>query len=348
MAKKVEKWGTDFRLDEVFLVTLTNRGGAMVALSNYGARIVSVVVPDANGKMDNVVLGYDTLEGYLEGCEYFGATVGRFANRIANAQFTLDNHTYTLDANAGKHHLHGGKVGFSHRTWRMEEAEGDNIAKFSIVSPAGEGGFPGELVSTVTYIWDDSNTLRIVIDAIADAKTIVNYTQHSYFNLGGEGSGVVDSHLLEVKASNYLSTDDALVPTGELVCVDGSPLDFRKAKLLSDALKSNATPIAVANGLDHCWVIDSWSSELVEVACLSHPISGRAMRVRTTFPGIQVYTSNGLDGGVPGRAGHVYGHRDAVCLEPQFFPDSPNHSNFPSCVLLPNEKFTHIIEYSFT
>jgi len=348
MEKKIESWGHDSHGEEVFLIRITNGKGDLVVLSNYGARVVSIVVPDSLGICHDVVLGYYNFSDYVAGHEYFGATVGRYANRIANAKFSLDGVIYSLDKNCDGNHLHGGYSGFSHRTWQIVETAEPNSVSFQLQSPDGEGGFPGNLSTTVTYTWSENATLNITMSAISDAKTILNLTHHSYFNLGGEGSGTVDNQILTLNSSHYLETDDALIPTGKLRSVDNTPMDFRHPKSLKAGLESNFTAIAIGKGYDHCWVVDNYKGDLVEIATLRDVFSGRVMTVRSTLPGMQVYTSNCLDSVVPGRAGKVYGNRAAVCIEPQFFPDSPNHSHFPSCILMPGEPFLQVIEYSFS
>ena len=348
MEKTVEQWGVDSQGEKVFLIKITNHKGNSVTLSNYGARVVSILVPDRHGKLDDVVLGYSSLDGYIKGNEFFGSTVGRYANRIANGRFTLGGVNYTLDKNHGAHHLHGGISGFSHRTWKMIDTEESNSVAFQIRSPKGEGGYPANVISTITYSWDDESTLNIALQAIADTETIVSLTHHSYFNLGGEGAGNIENQFLKLNSSYYLETDGALIPTGNFTPVDGSVMDFREPTCLKSGLGSKAKEVFIANGYDHCWIVDGYEGKLVEIATLTDNVSGRVMSVRSTLPGMQVYTANGLSGIVPGRAGRIYAHRDAVCIEPQLFPDSPNHANFPSAVLSPEEPFDEVIEYSFT
>lgn len=348
MEKTIEQWGVDSQGEKVFLVNITNSKGHSVALSNYGARVVSIIVPDKDGTLENVVLGYDSLADYIKGNEFFGASIGRYANRIANGKFTLEGVTYTLDKNHGEHHLHGGVPGFSHRTWKMMETDEPNSFAFRITSPRGEGGYPASVITTITYTWSDDSCLNITMQAIADAETVVSLTHHSYFNLGGEGAGNIENQTLMLKSSFFLETDDKLIPTGNFVLVDKTVMDFREPVRLKQGLDSAAKEIAIADGYDHCWIVDGYKGELIEVASLTDSVSGRVMKVRSTLPGMQVYTSNGLTGIVPGRTGQIYKHRDAVCIEPQLFPDSPNHANFPSSVLSPEEPFDEIIEYSFS
>lgn len=348
MQKRVEHWGKVPTGEEIQLVTLTNTSGASVALSNYGARVVSIKVPDSKGHISEVVLGYSTLEGYLNGVEWFGCTVGRYANRIGGSTFTLNGKSYQLQRNEGENHLHSADVGFSHRPWEFVLGGSDNEVVFKIVSPDGEGGYPGRVEVVVTYRWSEDNVLSILFNATTDAPTVLNLTHHSYFNLGGEESGSVANHLLQLKASRYLVTDKHQIPTGKLTATAGTVMDFSEFRLLMQGLESNHPDILIGNGYDHCWVVDAPEGKLNSVAFLKHPYNGRVMEVRTTLPGIQVYTGNGLDSLVPGRAGRFYVHRDAICLEPQLFPDAPNHEEFPSSVITPEKPFEHVIEYAFS
>ena len=348
MEKKVESWGHDSHGEEVFLIRLTNGNGDLVVLSNYGARVVSIVVPDSLGICHDVVLGYYNLSDYIAGHEYFGSTVGRYANRIAHAKFSLEGVTYSVDKNCDANHIHGGSTGFSHRTWRLVETAEPNAVAFQLFSPNGEGGFPGNLSTTVIYKWSESATLSISFLVTTDVKTVLNLTHHSYFNLAGEGNGTIENQILQLNASHYLETDAALIPTGRLMPVENTHMDFRRSTSLKPGLESNAKEIVLGGGYDHCWVVDNYKGNLVEIATLMDETSGRVMKVSSTLPGMQVYTTNMLNDTIPGRAGRPYGFREAVCIEPQFFPDTPNHSDFPSCVVMPDQPFVHIIEYSFS
>jgi len=348
MEKRVEQWGIGSQGEKVFLIKITNSKGHTAALSNYGARVVSIIVPNKDGRLEDVVLGYDSLADYIKGNEFFGSSIGRYANRIAKGRFTLNGVDYTLDKNHGEHHLHGGISGFSHRTWKMIETDEPNSVAFQIRSPKGEGGYPANVITNITYTWDDESTLSIAMQAFADAETVVSLTHHSYFNLGGEGAGNIENQTLKLNSSFFLETDATLIPTGNFISVDNSVMDFREPSSLKRGLDSSAKEIAIAGGYDHCWIVDDYSGELIEIATLTDNASGRVMTVRSTLPGMQVYTSNGLNGIVPGRAGRIYKHRDAVCIEPQLFPDSPNHANFPSSILSPEEPFDEVIAYSFT
>lgn len=349
MHKKVEHWGKVSSGEEVQLVTLTNSSGASVAFSNYGARVVSVKVPDNKGDISEVVLGYSSLEGYLKGVEWFGCIVGRYANRIGGSRFSLNGKTYQLQPNEGDNHLHSADVGFSHRPWKLIQGEGgNNGVVFKIVSPDGEGGYPGGVEVTVNYAWSETNVLSMQFHAITDTPTVLNLTHHSYFNLGGEDSGSIENHLLQVEAKQYLETDKHQIPTGKLIPVTGTVMDFSQLQWLKPGLESIYPDILIGNGYDHCWVVDAPQGQINKVALVKHPSNGRTMEVRSTLPGVQVYTGNGLDSLVPGRAGRMYVHRDAICIEPQLFPDAPNHHEFPSTVITPAAPFEHSIEYAFT
>lgn len=349
MKKHVEQWGRVPSGEQIQLVTITNGSGASVALSNYGARVVSIKVPDATGDIADVVLGYSSLDGYLKGVEWFGCTVGRYANRIGGAHFTLNGKTFRLQPNEGENQLHSADVGFSHRPWELlQNADSNDGVVFKIVSPDGEGGYPGRVEVTVEYTWSEDNVLSIHFRAKTNAPTVLNLTHHSYFNLGGEGSGSIENHLLQLNANQYLETDEHQVPTGRLIPVVGTAMDFSHLRSLKPGLESNYHDVLIGNGYDNCWVVDSPIGEIHNIAQLRHLQNGRTMVVRSTLPGLQVYTGNGLHSVVPGRAGRIYVHRDAICIEPQFFPDSPNHSQFPSAVITPDKPFDHCIEYAFT
>lgn len=331
---------------------LTAHGGLRVALLTYGAAIQELHVPDANGETANVVLGFSNLQQYLHKHPHFGTVLGRFANRIGGSSFDLDGKTYQLTPNKGTFTAHGGANPFDTYVWRAEEVEtefGPGV-KMTHVSPDGDEGFPGEFTATVTYSLTPENGLRLDYTATTTTPTIHNLTNHAYFNLGGEASGVVDAHTLRIPATHFTPTGSDQIPTGEIAPVTGTALDFTEAKSIGSAIRHGSDPqIRIARGVDHNYVIKrKHSDELVEAAHLVDPASGRAMTVLTTMPGMQVYTGNSLDGSLRGIGGVLYRQTDAVCFETQQFPDAPNHEEFPSAVLRPDEEFTSTTIYQFS
>lgn len=333
---KVEKshFGFSPQGDSVALYTLKNEKGYVVKITNYGGIITEIHTPDRNGKMGNIVLGFDNLEQYIAGHPYFGALIGRFANRIAKAQFTLDGVLYQLAVNNGGNALHGGVRGFDKVVWDVEVISCLERAalKFSYVSPDGEEGFPGNLTVSVTYelLMDQ---FFITYEAETDKATVLNLTNHSYFNLAGEGS-ILD-HILYINASRYTPSDDELIPTGEEANVEGTPFDFRKPTLIGERIQEvGGDPV----GYDHNYVLDGSSEDKRLAAKLMDPISGRSLQVTTSEPGVQFYTGNFLDGAHVSK-GVSFEQYSGMCLETQHFPDSPNQPDFPSTVLRPGEKF---------
>jgi aldose 1-epimerase len=330
----------------VQLYKLTNAKGMEVDITTFGATVTSIKVPDRNGKIADVALGYDTVAGYEKGTCYFGAIVGRYGNRIAKGRFTLDGKTYQLTINNGPNSLHGGKVGFGQRVWKGEPfTEGDKVGvKFTYVSPNGEQGYPGTLTSVVTYTLDNHNDLAIDYKLTTDAPTVANLTNHTYFNLAGEGDGTILGHEMEIKASRYTITDAELIPTGAEPTLDGTPLDFRKATPVGARIDAKFQPLIDAGGYDHNYILDGHGYR--KVTTVYEPTSGRVLEVFTTEPGIQFYSGNFLKN-EPGKNGHTYVHRGGFCLETQHYPDSPNHANFPTTVIRPGETFTSKTVYHF-
>jgi aldose 1-epimerase len=335
----------------VDLFVLTSKGGAEVSITNYGGAVVSVRVPDRNGKLADVVLGYDTLDGYVNDKAYFGAIVGRYGNRIAHAQFVLDGKTYTLAKNNGDNSLHGGIKGFNKAVWsaRTLSAKDDQSLELSYLSKDGEEGFPGNLKVTVTYTLTDANALRIEYSATTDKKTVVNLTNHSYFNLAGQGSGDILGHLLTIQADQFTPVDSGLIPTGELRDVMDTPFDFRKPTAIGARINQDDEQLKLGSGYDHNFDLrmpmdrgEFLAARVVE------PASGRVLEVWTTEPGVQFYTGNFLDGKTPGKGGVTYPRRNAFCLETQHFPDSPNHPKFPSVVLNPGGRYHTVTTYKFS
>jgi aldose 1-epimerase len=330
---------------EIELYTLRNRQGAVAKVITYGATLTELWMPDKSGKNADVVLGLDKLEGYVGDQPSFGATVGRYANRIAKGKFTLDGKEYGLFINNGPNSLHGGKVGFSRKVWkasRLTFAHGVAV-KFTYVSVDGEEGYPGTLTVSVTYELTDDNDLKLSYDASTEKPTVLNLTNHSYFNLSGAGSGDILKEVLQLNADRYTPTDATQIPTGELKPVEGTPFDFRKPTPIG----AHSGEIPGIAGYDHNFVINGEPGTLRKAAELYDPASGRVMEVSTTEPGVQVYISIGLDGTLKGIGG-TYQKYGAVCLETQHFPDSPNHPNFPPTELRPGKEYHSETDYKFS
>ncbi len=328
--------------------TLSNAAGMTVKAITYGAIVTSVTVPDRNGKADDVVLGFDSLDDYLKGTAYFGAVIGRYGNRIGGAKFELDGQTYKLAANNGPNSLHGGLKGFDKVVWKGESFERDGSVGvvFAYTSADGEEGFPGALTTQVTYTLTAENELAIDYRATTDKPTVVNLTQHSYFNLGGDGSGDVLGHELTIDGDRYSNVDQDLIPLGDPVTVAGTPFDFRRSATIGARIDADDDQIRLGSGYDHNYAINRSGPGLVRAARVVEPKSGRMMEVFTTEPGVQFYTANHLDG-VKGRAGHIYNRRNAFCLETQHYPDSPNKPSFPSTTLRPGETYESRTVYAF-
>jgi aldose 1-epimerase len=325
---------------EVF--TLTNAAGVEVKAITYGGIITSWKVPDRRGQMADIVLGYDDPAAYIRNnAPYFGAIVGRYGNRIAKARFTLDGRAHTLAANDGANHLHGGRQGFDKVLWQGEALRGRDGAgvAFSRTSKDGEEGYPGTLRVRVTYTLTDRNELVVAYQATTDKPTPVNLTQHTYFNLAGQGTGDILGHELRINADRYTPVDATLIPTGELAPVDKTPFDFRKPTAIGARINSDHPQVQYGRGYDHNWVLARTGAGLSLAAEVYDPASGRTLQVATTEPGIQFYTGNFLDGTITGKDGRVYRHRHGFCLETQHFPDSPNHPTFPSTTLRPGETY---------
>lgn len=334
------------------LYVLTNKNGAEVSITNYGGAVVSIKVPDRNGKLGDVVLGYDNVDGYVNDKAYFGAIVGRYGNRIAHAQFVLDGKTYTLAKNNGENSLHGGIKGFNKALWtaRILHAKDAQSLELSYLSKDGEEGFPGNLNVSVIYTLKDDNALSIAYSATTDKKTVLNLTNHSYFNLAGQGSGDILAHVLMIAADKFTPVDAALIPTGELRDVAGTPFDFRKPTAIGARINQDDEQLKLGSGYDHNFVLRSVpeSLEFLGAARVVEPTTGRVLEVFTTEPGVQFYTGNFLDGKTPGKGGVTYPRRNAFCLETQHFPDSPNHPKFPSVVLNPGERYHSVTSYKFS
>jgi aldose 1-epimerase len=333
----------------VTLYTLTNSHGVEVRAMNYGGIILSMRVPDRKGQLADIVLGHDTLEGYIPNPPYFGAIIGRYANRIANGTFTLDGKTYTLPKNDGPNTLHGGTTRtFDRVVWDAEPLEGKTGVAFSYLSKDGEEGFPGNLKIKVTYVLTESNELMVDYEATTDKDTPINVTQHSYFDLAGEGTGDILNHEIMINAERFTPVDKNLIPTGELRPVKDTPLDFTKPMKIGARIDDNYDQLVLGHGYDHNFVINRKSEGLTLAARVYEPTSGRVLEVSTTQPAIQFYTGNFLDGTIRGKQGHVYKRRYGFCLETQHFPDAPNHRNFPSTILKPGETFRQKTVFKFS
>jgi aldose 1-epimerase len=329
----------------VDIYTLTNKAGLEARITTYGAILVSLKVPDRNGVLADVNLGFDTLEGYLGTHPYFGAIIGRYGNRIAKARFTLDGVEYRLAANNNGNTLHGGIKGFDKVVWTAEPvntAHGTGV-KLTYLSKDMEEGFPGNLSVTVVYTLTDSNELEIRYDATTDKKTVLNLTNHAYWNLKGEGRGDILGHVLQIEADRFTAVDSPvnLIPTGEILAVAGTPFDFTSPRAIGERIAQ------VEGGYDHDFVLRRGGGTLILAARVEEPESGRAMEVWTDQPGIQLYTGNFLDGTVVGKGGKAYQKHFAFCLETQHFPDSPNHPNFPTTVLEPGQAYRTVTVHKF-
>lgn len=328
--------------------TLSNAAGDSVRVITYGAIVTAINVRDRDGRREDVVLGHDTLAGYLGDNSRFGAVIGRYANRIGGAQFVIDGQLYKLAANNGPNSLHGGRVGFDKAVWKAApfEAAGAAGVKLTHTSPDGDEGFPGTLSVSVVYTFNDRGELAIDYEATTDKPTVVNLTNHSYFNLGGEGSGDVLGDVLTLNADRYTRVDPQLIPTGELADVAGTPLDFRAAMTIGARIH-DAAIIELAKGYDHNFVVNRSGEGEVKAAEVFDPRSGRVLEVFTTEPGVQLYLANHLSGKV-GKSGHVYDQYGAFCLETQHYPDSPNKPEFPSTLLRPGETYKSRTVYAFS
>ena len=346
-----ETFGKTAGGEQVDLYTLSNKKGMEVAITNFGATVVVLKVPDRAGKLADVVLGFDTLEGYEHGTAYFGATVGRYGNRIGGGKFSIDGKTYALPKNNGDNTLHGGITGFNKKVWKAREIaskDGESL-EMSYSSADGEEGFPGNLsVKVVFTLPTDGNELKIDYTATTDKDTVLNLTNHSYFNLAGEGDGDILDHVLTLHAKQFTPVDKTLIPTGELRDVAGTPLDFTRATAIGKRINESYEQLAFGKGYDHNWVLASDSRKGLALAAeVYDPKSGRTLEVLTTEPGVQFYSGNFLDG-PKGKGNKPYGRRAAFCLETQHFPDSPNHPNFPSTLLKPNSVFRSQTVFRFS
>lgn len=341
----VANWGT-FDNKPVHLFTLTNNNGVQVKISDYGGTITSFITPDKNGKNSSIVIGFDSLSSYTAGVPYFGATVGRYGNRIAKGKFTLDGKEYSLAINNGQNHLHGGKKGFDKQVWTVSDtASGKPELTLTYLSKDGEEGYPGNLTSHVTFSLNNDNVLKIEYAATTDKATPLNLTNHSYFNLTGDVGNTILNHSVMIDADRYTPVDTTLIPTGQLTTVKGTPFDFTTPHLIGERIKQiQSNPV----GYDHNYVLNKKDSSLTKVAEVTDSISGRKLEVFTTQPGLQFYSGNFLDGSIKTSSGKPINQYTGFCMETQHFPNSPNTLSFPTTILRPGQTFHSITEYKIS
>jgi aldose 1-epimerase len=333
----------------ISLISLRNQNGMEVRVMTYGGIIVSLRTPDRRGHVDDIVLGHDDAAGYFSNSPYFGVIVGRYGNRIAKAAFALDGRTYTLAANNGANHLHGGRKGWDQAVWDadpFQDTRGVGVV-LTHKSPDGDEGYPGAVTAKVTYTLTDTNQLTVDYLATTDKPTVINLTQHSYFNLTGGTAPDILGHELMVNADRYTPVDDGLIPTGELAPVQGTPFDFRTSTKIGARIEQDDPQLKRGKGYDHNWVLNRQGDGLSLAARVLEPTSGRTLEISTTEPGLQVYSGNFLDGTIAGKGGVKYGHRAGFCLETQHFPDSPNQPTFPSTVLRPGQQYRSKTVFTF-
>lgn len=345
-----KSFGKTSKGQEANLYTITNSKGMSVTFTDYGANIVSIIIPDAKGNLTDVALGFENIQGYEENGPGFGSFIGRHANRIGGAKFELNGKVYELDKNDGNNNLHSGYTGYNKLMYDAEVFEEEEITsiEFSRLSPHMEQGFPGNLDITITYSLTEANELVIEYLAVPDKDTIINLTNHSYFNLSGHNSGSILNHKVWIKADQFTPTTKDLIPTGELWDVTGTPMDFRTLKKVGQDIEANYEPIKIAGGYDHNYVLNKSSNEVEKVAELVDDKSGRKMEVYTDLPGLQLYTANMLAPVKNGKGGETYGKRQAICFETQYFPNSCNIASFPSCVRKAGKEFDSTTIYKFS
>ncbi len=340
------KFTTEVEGKPVSLYVLKNAKGAEACVTNWGGRLVSVMMPTKSGEMTDVVLGYDSIQAYISSTGNFGALIGRYGNRIANAKFTLNDVEYNLPANDNTNCLHGGPNGFDRQVWDAKQV-GDNAVELTYVSKDGEAGFPGNLNVKVTYLLTDENAVDIKYEATTDKKTIVNLTNHSYFNLSGVPGSTILDHQLSINADNYTPVDSLLIPTG-IETVEGTPMDLRNPIVIGDSINNDFIQLNLGGGYDHNWVLNTKGDINQVAATVYAPTSGIQMDVYTSEPGLQIYCGNMMAEKETGKHGVVYPRRGAICLESQHYPDSPNHADFPTCVLEPGQTYHSECIYKFS
>jgi aldose 1-epimerase len=341
-----QHWGDTSAGEAVYLFTMRNANGMEVSITNFGGRIVTLKTADKQGKFEDLVLGFDTLAPYLEKNPFFGALAGRYANRIANGEFTLDGHTYHLLKNNGPNSLHGGALGFDKKVWTAQQV--DDGVQLTYVSKDGEEGYPGKLTSTVTYTLGADNALKLAYHAVTDKDTVLNLTNHCYFNLAGHANGNILDHVVTIHASRITPVNANLIPTGELAPVQGTPFDFLTPHRIGDRIDSKDQQMQYGTGYDHNFVLDKSGAPPSLAAHILEPKTGRIMEVLTTQPGVQFYTGNHLPEKTIGKGGAVYGFRAGICFETQHFPDSPNHPSFPTSELKPGQQYNQTTIFRFS
>ncbi len=348
MAIKTEVFGKTSKGETVTLYRISNAAGMTAGIIDFGANVVSLLVPDKDGKFDDVVLGFDDVKGYAYNPSFFGSTIGRNANRIAGARFTLNGVTYNLEKSDGENNLHSNFDNcFNKKMFKAAVNEPDNSVKFTVFSPDGDQGFPGNLTASVTYRVTDSNALEIEYEATTDADTVFNITNHSYFNLAGHASGSAMDHKLWLNATHYTPTLPGSIPTGEIATVAGTPMDFTQPTRIGDRIDNDNEQLKLAGGYDHNWVVDTTGTKPEKIAILSEDTTGRKMSVYTDLPGVQFYAGNFI-ATQTGKGGVTYGKRCAVCLETQFFPNAVNEPNFKAPILKAGETFKTVTKYKFS
>lgn len=339
-------WGKTTDGTPVDLYTMTNSHGMKVSIATYGGTVVRLEVPDKAGKSGDVVLGFENLAGYLQTEPYFGALIGRYGNRIGHAQFKLDGKVYKVPANDGVNSLHGGLKGFDKRVW-TGSTPAPGTLELNYLSKDGEEGYPGNLSVKVVYTLGEDNSLRLDYSATTDKDTVLNPTNHSYFNLAGAGNGLILNHKIQIFGNRFTPVDSGLIPTGELKSVKGTPFDFTTSHVIGERINGKDEQLVLGKGYDHNFVLDSSDGKLAKAAEVFEPGSGRVLEVWTTQPGVQFYTGNFLDGTLTGKGGKKYAYRSGLCLETQHFPDSPNHPKFPTTELKPGGKFHQTTVWKF-
>lgn len=347
---KKSDFNTNLNGKKIQLFTLTNCNGMKVEITNFGGKVVSIIVPDKKGEFKDVVLGYDHIDDYISGNSYFGALIGRYGNRIAKGKFTLEGREYQLVKNNGNNHLHGGITGFNDVVWDATFIE-NSVGQFlelEYLSKDGEENYPGNLKVKVIYSLTEENELKISYQVTTDKTTIINLTHHSFFNLAGEGNGDVLDHELFINSDIFTPTNSESIPTGEFKSVEGTPMDFRNFTAIGNRIDKENEQLKFGNGYDHNYVLKSKQKNMVLAASVHEPVSGRYMEVFTDQPGMQFYSGNFLDGSDVGKGGKKYNRRTAFCLETQHFPDSPNHPNFPSTILKSDKKYEYTCVYKFS
>jgi len=331
-------------------ITMTNSQGAAVSLITYGGTLVSISVPDSNGVMGDVCLGLSSVADYENAGGYLGALIGRYGNRIGGGHLQIGGKTYQLARNEGKNHLHGGNIGFDKRVWAAECAEepGRDSVALRYVSPDGEESYPGALATTVTYSWSDDNALSIHYHAISDQQTVINLTNHAYFNLAGHAAGTIENHRISIDADAYIPVDAACIPTGQIAPVEGTPFDLRAPRIIGEGIVIENEQLRIGKGYDHNFVLNNPGAGMRKACELFDPASGRVMETHTDLPGLQFYAGNMLDIPLAAKDGVRYTRRNGLCLETQFYPDTPNQPSFPSCTFKAGEAFDYTTVYKFS